>query len=138
MLSRRVSGWSNMSSRPTMRYVQVPRGRKKTLSAMLEEIGPQKVKVSYDDHLYNFDETILLETIRKVPAGTQTLLVVGHNPAIASLARDLASQDSEQRELDEMQREYPSLGMSVFTVDVPWNALDNHLGRLRLFVVPRS
>ncbi|MDO5743159.1 MAG: histidine phosphatase family protein [Micrococcaceae bacterium] len=111
---------------------------KKTLSGVFEGIGQQKIKVSYDDHLYNFDANSLLETIRKVPAETGTLLVVGHNPAIASLARDLASQDSEQRALDEMQREYPSLGMSVFTVDVTWNALGNHLARLRLFVVPRS
>ena len=89
-----------------------------------------------DDRIYNAGIDMLLELIREtgdVPA----LLVVGHNPGMHDLARQLiGSGDVEARE--SLNEKLPTSGLVVIDLAFDdWSMLHDNAGRLERFVSPR-
>ena len=99
---------------------------------------PVDPKLIYEEKLYNAGSRVTLAVIRKIPGTVPTVLVLGHNPGLHDLARNLiASGDIEARE--RLNEGLPTAGLVVidFAAET-WDKLHAHAGRLERFVTPRS
>jgi phosphohistidine phosphatase len=68
----------------------------------------------------------------------ETLMVIGHNPGIGSLAHWLAGQ-GEKRALERMKEKFPTAAIAVIDFDIPtWREIEGEQGTLRQFVTPRE
>lgn len=91
-----------------------------------------------EDRLYDASPDTLLAVIRETPATGSVLLLVGHNPGLHEIARELiASGDVEHRE--QLNEEFPTSALAVidFATD-EWARVHPHGGRLERFIVPRA
>lgn len=89
-----------------------------------------------DERIYNAGADTLVEMIRETP-NARTLLVVGHNPGLHDLARQLiGSGDAETRE--NLNEKLPTSGLVVIDLAFDdWSKLHTGAGRLDRFVSPR-
>jgi phosphohistidine phosphatase len=89
-----------------------------------------------DERIYNAGTDALVELIRET-GDVRTLLVVGHNPGLHDLARQLiGSGDVEARE--SLNEKLPTSGLVVIDLAFDdWSKLHNNAGRLERFVSPR-
>jgi phosphohistidine phosphatase len=95
-------------------------------------------KAAYDARLYEAEAGALLDVLKETPRGTQSLLLVGHNPGLAELAALLiASGNAEARA--RLTAKFPTAALAVidFTLD-EWSKLRPRSGRLDRFVVLRG
>jgi phosphohistidine phosphatase len=99
--------------------------------------GAEAADVWYDRRVYNADQDELLEVVREVPAGTRTVLLIGHAPGVPTLAEELAAPgDSPAR--DRMNRKYPTSGLAVLRHTGTWTDLAPGDAELADFVIPRG
>jgi phosphohistidine phosphatase len=98
---------------------------------------PPSTPMEIDDSLYRADARDLLERIRRLPEGVDSLLLVGHNPAIEELAVGLAGAGDDEA-LARMRRKYPTGALATLVVDGDWPGLDWKGGRLEAFWRPRN
>jgi phosphohistidine phosphatase len=91
-----------------------------------------------DDRIYGSSVDVLLDVIHAAPVTMSTLALVGHNPAIRTLANlvDDGLGDSDARR--ELDAGYPTCGIAVFDVSVAWIDIGAHTGRLEVFTAPRG
>jgi phosphohistidine phosphatase len=67
-----------------------------------------------------------------------TLMVIGHNPGIGSLAHWLAGQ-GDKRALERMKDKFPTAAVAVIDFDIPaWRDIEGEQGTLRQFMTPRE
>jgi phosphohistidine phosphatase len=93
-------------------------------------------RLTKDEGIYNANTDILAELIRETDAA-RTLLMIGHNPGMHDLARQLiGSGDVQARET--LNEKLPTSGLVVidFAFD-DWSKLHDGSGRLERFVSPR-
>jgi phosphohistidine phosphatase len=91
--------------------------------------------------LYGATGRELAELIRKAPAATTTLLLVGHNPGIQELALTLAApgpSDAAEREFERAAAKFPTAAIAVLEFSGSWRELSAGSARLASFVVPRD
>lgn len=93
--------------------------------------------VQYLDRLYDATPGIVLAEINQVPAEVQTLLVIGHEPVMSSLALGLAGAGSSTDALEAIGHKYPTSGLAVLRTESPWSALELDGASLVSFHVPR-
>jgi phosphohistidine phosphatase len=72
----------------------------------------------------------LLELVRGLPQDVDSALVVGHNPAIETLAALLDEQDRP--------RDFPTSAVAVFELATAWADIEPGTARLTAFAVPRG
>ena len=105
--------------------------------------------VSFDDGVYWGSAEQLLDLIRRVPPAARTLLVVGHDPAIAELALTLTATSSPAHVgavsdaapaamLDRMRAKFPTAAIAVLEFAGNWDQLGPGTARLTHFVTPRD
>jgi phosphohistidine phosphatase len=89
-----------------------------------------------DERIYNAGTDTLFELVRETDDAA-TLLLVGHNPGLHDLARQLiGAGDMETRE--DLNEKMPTSGLVVIDFAfADWTELHDHAGRLELFVSPR-
>jgi phosphohistidine phosphatase len=99
---------------------------------------PKKAKVQYLKELYMAVPREMLNLIAKTPDSAQTVMLVGHNPGIGSLAGWLAGEgDSEL--LSKIRRKFPTAAAAVITFDVTrWSEVAGEGGVLAAFLRPRD
>lgn len=106
--------------------------------ALLRPILPDKVDVKEKEALYMALPREILAVISKVKDKVDTLLVLGHNPGIGSLAHWLAGQ-GDKRALERMRDKFPTAGIAVIDFDIiAWRELDGEQGTLRQFMTPKD
>jgi phosphohistidine phosphatase len=97
--------------------------------------------VSYEPRLYGATGTELADLIRQAPAGTATLLVVGHNPGIQDLALMLAAAGDGESAPGAFERacaKFPTAALAVLEFSGGWPDLSAGSAALVSFVVPRA
>jgi len=108
-----------------------------TLALVLPAFKKQPKTMS-DARLYETDADELLKLIKETPHGVHSLLLVGHNPALAELAALLmATGDVESRQ--RLIEKFPTAGLAV--IDFPfddWSKIRPKSGRLDRFVLPKA
>jgi len=92
----------------------------------------------FDDRVYAASQAQLLDLIRRTPAATRTLLIVGHDPGVPELARTLAAAGAEAVLLDRMRAKFPTAAVAVLECTGDWDQLVPERARLACFVTPRE
>ena len=77
-------------------------------------------------------------TLRRAPDEARTLLLIGHNPGLGSLAASLCGSGAKKT-LERMSTKFPTAGLAVIDFDVAhWSDIANGAGRLEAFVRPKD
>lgn len=93
--------------------------------------------VRYVDDLYDATPGTVIATINTVADDVGTLLVIGHEPAMSSVALGLAGPGTDAAAAQRISEKYPTSGIAVLQVGGSW--ADVQLGSAALvgFHVPR-
>lgn len=93
---------------------------------------------AFHDRLYEASPLAILQVVKETAPEAVTLLVIGHNPAMAELASMLvASGDVETRE--RLGRGFPTSALAIIGFAAEnWAGVHAQGGRLEHFVTPRS
>lgn len=92
----------------------------------------------FDDRIYEAAPIDILAAIADAPAEAETVLVVGHNPGLQSLALMLAGEGSGKAR-GALAEKFPTAGLAVLEFDIPgWKQLLPGSGRLERFITPRA
>ncbi|NYH90527.1 histidine phosphatase family protein [Actinopolymorpha rutila] len=99
------------------------------------ETTPPQVEVEVDLDRRVYDNTLddLLDVVTEAPDDARTLLVVGHNPSIASLAAAL-DDGSSGADRSVLAGGYPTGTLTVFDVAGSWKTVGPGSGRLRAVI----
>ena len=99
--------------------------------------GGWDLEGTLDDALYEAGTESALDLIRATDPGIRTLVVVGHNPTMASLATLLDDGEGDDEAGNEVATGFPTSAMAVLSYDGDWADLDEasasvvayHVGR---------
>ena len=108
---------------------------RETLARVLPGLGTE-LQVLIEPELYTFDADVLLGRLSRVPGDVESVMLVGHNPAIEELAVQIADRGDR---LPNLSEKYPTAGLAEITFPAgTWNAIEERPGALTRFVVPRD
>ncbi|WP_431986641.1 SixA phosphatase family protein [Streptomyces griseoflavus] len=94
--------------------------------------------VRHDPRLYHGEVRDLLAVIHEVPAGIETLLLVGHNPGLEDLVLTLAG-DGLDDTLDRVGAKFPTSAIAVLSWrGAAWRDLAPRTALLTSVTVPRG
>jgi phosphohistidine phosphatase len=93
------------------------------------------VEVRIDTELYGASERDLLERVQALPDALESVMLIGHNPATATLALSLAGRG---RDLGRLKRKFPTAALATLGFGGSWSDLDHGAAELVGFVTPRE
>lgn len=94
--------------------------------------------VSYVDRLYDATPGTVIEEINRVGPDVETLLVIGHEPAMSSVALGLATLDgSNTTAAEDISMKFPTSAIAVLRTAHPWDQVTLSSAALVTFHVPR-
>jgi phosphohistidine phosphatase len=94
--------------------------------------------VNYVDRLYDSTPGTVIEEINGVGPDVETLLVIGHEPTMSSLALGLATEDgSNTTAAERISTKFPTSAIAVLRTAEPWDQLTIDGAALVDFHVPR-
>ena len=94
--------------------------------------------VSYVDRLYDATPGAVIQEINGVDPDVETLLVIGHEPAMSSVALGLATADgSNTSAAEHISTKFPTSAIAVLRTAEPWDQLTLSSAALVTFHVPR-
>jgi phosphohistidine phosphatase len=96
------------------------------------------VEANLDEALYEAGTESVLDLVRETDSHVTTLVVVGHNPTMASLAQLLDDGDGDDEAGNEMALGFPTSAVAVFSYDGEWAELDEAGATLVAFHVGRG
>jgi phosphohistidine phosphatase len=115
-----------------------PARRTRDTLELLEAGLPENVKVEFLGGLYMAAPREMLTEIAKAPAAAKTVMLLGHNPGIGSLAGLLAG-DGDERALADMHGKFPTAAVAVLGFDIAqWRDIVPGNGKLIAFQRPRD
>jgi phosphohistidine phosphatase len=87
------------------------------VAVALSQAGPESAapEVRYESGLYEGGRTEVIDLLRAVPAGTSTVLVVGHNPTMSDVSLLL------RPDADPDDAGLKTAGMAVHRAEGPWS-----------------
>jgi phosphohistidine phosphatase len=92
---------------------------------------------TYDEAIYEASVKTLQGVLRRVPAKTRTVLLIGHNPGVHELVVSLAGKgDDKAKAL--AAASFPTSGLAVLGVAKAWADLGAGSATLEAFEVPRG
>jgi phosphohistidine phosphatase len=107
---------------------------RETLDRIAPALGATDARI--ESELYGAGDRELLERLRRVPDSVASVMLIGHNPGIQSLAVRLAGSGED---LARVERKYPTAALATLTVpDDSWSELDSGRSELVGFVLPRE
>jgi len=103
-------------------------------------LGPlsEAVRHGFDKRIYEASLHDLLAVTRDTPDRIETLMIVGHNPGLQTLATHLARSDrtTARRALEQ---KFPTAALCVLDFDLDaWAGLSKDIGVIERFVTPRG
>jgi phosphohistidine phosphatase len=113
------------------------RRTKETLAIVLSKLRPG-IKVSTEPRLYNASNDTFLNIVRHNSDAAGTILLVGHNPAMAEIACRLTGT-GERSAITNMAAKFPTSALAIMDFDVGgWSEVGEGAGRLVHFATPAS
>ncbi len=91
-----------------------------------------------EEALYEAGAESALDLVRQTEGHVRTLIVVGHNPTIATLAALIDDGEGDDEAGTAMALDYPTSAMAVFAYDGDWSDLDESSATLVAFHVGRG
>ena len=92
----------------------------------------------FTDTIYEADPRDILAEIRKTGDKVRCLLVIGHNPGLEMLTREIARPDSDPAAMQRLAAKFPTAGLASLDVDGTWADLGERSARLTDFLRPRD
>ena len=94
--------------------------------------------VNFVDRLYDATPGAVIEEINRTEPDVETLLVIGHEPAMSSVALGLATADgSNTNAAERISTKFPTSAIAVLRTGEPWDQLTLSGAALVGFHVPR-
>jgi phosphohistidine phosphatase len=94
--------------------------------------------VDYVDRLYDATPGAVIEEINRVGPDVETLLVIGHEPAMSAVALGLATADgSNTTAAERISTKFPTSAIAILRTGEPWDQLTLSGAALVGFHVPR-
>ena len=96
-------------------------------------------KILFEKDVYNFgDGEELLNCLRRHAGEAKSVLLIGHNPSIAGLAKRLARK-GDRKIRARLETKYPTGALAIIKLDAAsWAAVAEGAGTLSRFVRPRD
>lgn len=110
------------------------RRTQETLEGIAPALG-DRVAVQIESELYAAPEQRLLERLRALEEDVESVLLIGHNPAVERLALDLAGSGDK---LATVRRKYPTGALATLEFTGPWRELRPGTATLADFVTPKQ
>jgi phosphohistidine phosphatase len=127
-----AEGW-----RPDVVLCSAARRTRETLELM-QACLPERVAITFAEALYMATPREMLGEIGKVPPATETVMLLGHNPGIGSLAALLAGS-GDPKALPGVHGKFPTAAIAVLHFDTDaWSGLEGGSGELIAFQRPRD
>jgi phosphohistidine phosphatase len=98
-------------------------------------------EVAIERALFHADADRLLERLRRVPAETPSVMVIGHNPTLQMLVLRLTGAHGDARlegDLAEVARKFPTAALATLSFESGWSDLGPGGARLTALVRPRD
>ena len=100
---------------------------------------------SIEGDLYGASWRQLIERLRRVPAETSSVMVIGHNPAMQMLVLKLTTQpgssplhDDPESALAQIERKFPTGALATLTLVGAWSELGPNTATLVDYVRPKA
>lgn len=123
--------------RPELVLCSIALRTRATLKGIRLAIG-EVVPVSCDRGLYHADSRALMDRLRGLPDDLASVMMVGHNPALQSLAIALSGRGDDDA-MARMHSKFPTGGLATLAFrGENWSALAPGGCELHSFVVPRD
>lgn len=104
---------------------------------LMGKVFDPKPHTSYDDRLYDASTQALLYVAQETEDDVDTLVLVAHNPGVASLVALLAgSADADA--LERAREKYATSGTAILRFDGAWSDLNEKAAHLAAFETPRA
>ncbi len=111
---------------PALVLCSSARRTRETLERVKPALGPAEVRIERE--LYGASADDLLRRLREVPDEVESVMLVGHQPAIQELALRLATQGSE---LEQMRSKFPTAALATLSFAGEWSELGHRGAELR-------
>jgi phosphohistidine phosphatase len=134
----RMGAWlADENYRPDVVLCSTARRTRDTLELLRPHL-PESVTVELSRALYMAAPREMLTEIAKVSATAETVMLLGHNPGIGSLAGLLAGS-GDDRALGNLHAKFPTAAMAVLGFEVAkWADVAPGNGQLLAFIRPRD
>jgi phosphohistidine phosphatase len=86
---------------------------------------PVHPRVAFAQALYDASAADILGRIGKADPSSNCLLVVGHNPGLEDLAKQLAAPTSEAKARKKLEEKFPTAALARFVFEGEWPALSS-------------
>lgn len=94
--------------------------------------------VTFSDEIYDATPGAIVDEINKVDPEVETLLVIGHEPAMSAIALGLATDEgSNKAAAEQISTKFPTSAIAVLRTSEPWDQLAPGGASLVTFHVPR-
>ncbi len=104
------------------------------VAASLQPAPPVRIEPG----LYGADPDEVLGLVRGLPDDVAAVVVVGHEPTMSQTASLLAGPGSDLAALSRIRVKYPTNGVAVLTLTLPWSRIAPGTAVLERFAVPRT
>ncbi|TPN01420.1 histidine phosphatase family protein [Mesorhizobium sp. B2-1-3A] len=84
---------------------------------------PAHPRVAFAQPLYEASAADILGQIHKADRSSGCLMVVGHNPGLENLAKQLAGPGSDAKASKRFEEKFPTAALARFVFDGEWSAL---------------
>jgi len=105
-----------------------------TLERISAGLG-EEIEVQIEEGLYTASASDLLERLRKVDARVDSVMLIGHDPALWELALSLAGTG---RDLKRLTKKFPTAALATLAFQGSWSELASGAAELVAFVTPRE
>ncbi len=123
--------FDHVAASPATRVVE-------TIEQVETGYGSQLAPV-WDKRIYLASASSLLDVIHELPAGADSVLLVGHNPGLEDLVLMLIPDRVDDALRDSIEEKFPTAAVAVMTFDVAdWCAIRANGGTLARFTRPRD
>ena len=122
---------------PDSALVSAATRTRQTWDAMAAAAG-WELEATFDRGLYSASPETALDLVRATPDDARSLLLIGHNPTIATLAQLLDGGGGNEQAANQMATGYPAGALAVMAYDGEWADLDAELARVTAFHVARA
>jgi phosphohistidine phosphatase len=121
---------------PTQILCSPSRRTRETLDRMLDSFGGA-VPTRFEKGVYLADAPVLLRRLRRL-GDTASVMIIGHNPGLETLAKSLAGSGDEAART-RLASKFPTGALAVLSAEIEnWRDLEAGCSRLDAFVCPRD
>jgi phosphohistidine phosphatase len=118
---------------PVLVLCSSARRTRETLERVMPALDP--VEVRFERELYGASFEDLLQRLHEVPDEVESVMVLGHQPAIQELALHLAGEGSE---LERVRAKFPTAALATLTFTGEWSELGHQSAELIAYVKPKQ